>query len=396
MSEASRKRILFISPQPYFQWRGSPIRVSFNMLALFELGYEVDLLCLPFGEARHADRVRIIRVKNVGSLSDIPIGPSPWKLAFDFKLWRRARQLIREQRYDFIHAVEDAGIFALSLARLSQARFIFEKHSDPGSYRKGGLRNLVMSAYARVEARVIKQADAVIGTGPALVEQAQASAPDTPCHHIFDIASSLEEPVPERVTTIRQELQQEPDEVLITYVGSFAVYQGIDLLFDAIPRVVQQRSSVRFVIIGGTEAEIAARRKQLGAVADAVTFLGKIPPDELPNYLAASDVLLSSRIAGNNTPLKLLDYLKVGRCILATDNQANRLILDEESARFVDANSVSFAEGVCALVDDPALREQLAARGQTLIRDTYNFDEFKRRLGAVYEGLPSVDARDCL
>ncbi len=387
MSETARQRVLFISPQPYFQWRGSPIRVSFNMLALAELGYEVDLLCLPFGEDRHADRVRIIRVANFGTLRDIPIGPSPWKLIFDFKLWRRARQLIREQRYDFIHAVEDAGIFAPSLARRSQARFIFEKHSDPGSYRKRGLRNLVMAAYARLETHAVKQADAVIGTGPALVAQAQAIAPDTPCHHIFDIASSLEEPVPERVAAIRDELQQQPDEVLITYVGSFAVYQGIDLLFDAIPLVIQQKSQARFVIIGGTAAEIAERRRRLGSAADAVTFLGKISPDELPNYLAASDVLLSSRIAGTNTPLKLLDYLKVGRCILATDNQANRLILDDDTARFVQPIPTDFADGLCALVDDPALRQRLAARGQSLIRDTYNFDEFKRRLGEVYAGL---------
>ncbi|MDA0578448.1 MAG: hypothetical protein O3B24_10165, partial [Verrucomicrobia bacterium] len=45
------KRVLFIAPQPFLEWRGSPLRVSFNLRALTELGYEVDLLTFPFGDA---------------------------------------------------------------------------------------------------------------------------------------------------------------------------------------------------------------------------------------------------------------------------------------------------------------------------------------------------------
>ncbi len=388
-------RVLFISPQPFFQWRGSPIRVSFNLLALSELGYSVDLLTLPFGENRAIPGVRVIRVANSFGLKDIPIGPSAGKVVFDFRLWRRARQLIREEPYQVIHAVEDAGLIAVSLARLSRARLIFEKHSDPGSYRKGRLRNLVMGAYGRAEAYAIRHADAVIATGPGLAAQARAAAPDKPVYHIFDIPSSLADPDPDRVETLRCSLRRQANEVLITYVGSFAVYQGIELLFDSIPGLVRRHPGARFLIIGGTPAEIALRRERLRAegAEPAVTFLGKLPPDRLPNYLAASDILLSPRVAGTNTPLKLLDYLKAGRCILATDNAANRQILNEESAYFVPPDPASFVAGLSALVQDPARRRRLASRGRDLIRQTYNFSEFKRRLQKVYERLPARPGR---
>ena len=386
---AERKRVLFISPQPYFQWRGSPIRVGFNMLALSELGYDVDLLTLPFGEERKTPGVRTIRVSNIFGLKDIPIGPSIWKVPFDAKLWWRARRLIKEQPYDVIHAVEDAGFIGVSLARMSKAKLVFEKHSDPKSYRKGALRNFVMWLYGKVEAFSIRHADAVIGTGPGLVEQAKRIAPAIPAHHLFDIPSSLAEPDPARVETLRAALSREDDEVLITYVGSFAVYQGIELLFASIPEVVRRAPRARFLIIGGTAEEIHDRTEQLRAqhADQAVTFLGKVAPDDLPNYLAASDILLSSRIAGTNTPLKLLDYLKVGRCILATDNEANRQILDEESAFFVQPDEASSSEGLVAVVADAAVRERLASKGKELIRRTYNFEEFKRRLAGVYEAL---------
>jgi len=383
------RRILFISPQPFFQWRGSPIRVGFNMLALSQLGYEVDLLVLPFGEDREIPGVRILRVDNLFGLKNIPIGPSIWKVPFDFRLYRRARQLIREKPYDAIHAVEDAGFIGVFLARKSGAKLVFEKHSDPGSYRKKLLRNFVMWAYGKVEAFTIRHADAVIGTGPGLVEQALRMAPGKPCHHIFDIPSSLTEAEPSRVARIQGELRKNADEVLVTYVGSFAVYQGIELIFSSIPDVVRRVPNARFIIIGGTPDEIRERTEVLRGqgMEASVTFLGKIPPDELPHYLAASDVLLSSRIAGTNTPLKLLDYLKAGRCILATDNEANRQILDDESAYFVQPSIESFGSGVAAVVQDAGLRERLARKGTSLIRETYNFGEFKRRLGQVYRNL---------
>jgi glycosyltransferase involved in cell wall biosynthesis len=362
------------------------------MQALSELGYEVDLLCLPFGHPKDFPGVRVLRVGRVPGLSDMPIGPSIWKIPFAFKLWYRARQLIKAQRYDVVHAVEDAGIISISLARLSRAKLIFEKHSDAGSYRKGWLRNLILAAYQRAEARAIRHADAVIGTGPGLVAQAKAISPNGKCFHIFDIPSSLTDPDPERVRALRSELKRMADDVLITYVGSFAVYQGIDLLFGAIRKVAAVKPEARFVIIGGNDREIEERRSSLGEAADKVVFLGKIPPDQLPDYLAASDMLLSSRIAGTNTPLKLLDYLKVGRCILATDNQANRLILNEKTAFFVQPNIESFVGGIIHLIDNPDLREQLARTGSQLVLDKYNYHEFKRLLSEVYAAvLPAND-----
>lgn len=379
------KRILFISPQPYFEWRGSPIRVSFNMLALTELGYEVDLLCLPFGMEREIPGMRCIRVRNLPGLKHMPIGPSIWKIPFGFKLWRKARQLISGRPYDVIHAVEDAGFFAIPLARRSGARLVFEKHSDPASYKGRWLRNLIMRTYAGVEARSIRSADAVICTGPALAAQARKIAPAKAVYSISDIASSLVEPTAERTSAVRRQLQHGPEDVLITYVGSFAIYQGIDLLFSCIPAVVARFPRARFVIIGGTPEEIATRRDQLGAAAAQVEFLGKLPPDELPDYLAASDILLSSRIAGANTPLKLLDYLKVGKSILATDTEANRLILTEDTALFAAPEPGAFSDGIAYLVENPQRRLELGRNGKRLADEQYSYGRFKESLKQAYQ-----------
>jgi len=392
------KRVLFISPQPFFQWRGSPIRVGFNVQALAELGYKVDLLTLPFGEKKEITGVRIIRTSNIFLSRNVPIGPSLLKAMFDVLLLFKGLWLIFINRYDVIHAIEDAGVIGVILAGIAHCKFIFEKHSDPSSYRKGPLRNLVMLLYAKVERFSIKHADTVITTGHGLAKQALAMGYSMPVHHIPDIPSSLTESSEQKTAEIRKKLGAGKDELLITYVGSFAVYQGIDMMFAAIPEVIDKYLNAKFVIIGGTADEIAEKREWLSkkgvksrlatdVIKDegCVIFIRKVPPDELPNYLSASDVLLSPRLAGINTPLKLLDYLKAGRAIVATDIESNVLILDQTTAVIVKPEASDFSKGICRLLEDKNLRVGLGENGQKLIKEKYNFIEFKNKLSLCYE-----------
>ena len=379
-------RILLIAPQPFFQWRGSPLRVSFNARALAELGYAVDLLVMPVGQDLPLPGVTLHRAPNIIRARDLPIGPSLPKAILDISLYFKAAALARRQAYTVFHGIEDAGPIAAVLARRHRAKVVFEKHSDPASYKKGLIRNFVMAGYRRVERFSIRRADAVICTGPALVDQARAIAPAKPVHHIFDIPSSLVEPDPARAAAVRKKLGLAPDAVLALYVGSFAVYQGIDLLFQALPAALRKASDLQVVIIGGSPEQIAARQAEMAAAgcAGRVHFPGQIHPDELPHTLAAADILLSPRIAGTNTPLKLLDYLKAGRAIVACDNPANRLIVDDSNACLVAPAPEAFAAGLAALAADTPLRERLGAAGHRLYLSTYNYHQFKQRLGAAY------------
>lgn len=384
-----KPRVLLISPQPFFQWRGSPLRVRFDVQALAELGYDVDLLVMPVGEDKSIPGVELHRAPNYIRAKELPIGPSLPKALLDVALYFKASALARRRRYRVFHGIEDAGPIAAVLARRHGAKMVFEKHSDPASYKKGFLRNAIMAAYRRVERFSILRADAVVATGPALVEQVRAIAPGKPVHHIFDVPSSLVEPDPALVRQARERLGLPPGAVLALYVGSFAVYQGIDLLFQAIPLALRKNPDLFFAVIGGSPEQIGQRQTALMdlGLADRVLFPGHVHPDELPHLLAAADILLSPRIAGGNTPLKLLDYLKASRAIVACDNPANRLILDESTARLAAPDAASFADGVAALAADAPLRERLGAAGHRLYLSTYNYRQFRQRLSDAYRQL---------
>ncbi len=380
------KKILLISPQPFFQWRGSPIRVGFNLLALTQLEYGVDLLTLPIGEKREIKGARVIRVANPLRIKNVPIGPSIAKLFFDFLILFKGISLCLKNRYDVIHGIEEAGMIAVLLAKVFGAQVIFEKHSDPSSYKKGALRNVIMKLYSMVERMAVRFADAVIGTGVGLVRQVESMGTGTRAFHIFDIPSSLSEPAPDEVERLKKELQKQDDEILITFVGSFAVYQGVDLMFTSIPYVVHDYPLVRFIVIGGSDTEILERKAVLAknGMDEKVSFLGKVPPDMLPNYLAASDILLSPRVSGVNTPLKILDYMKVGRAIVATDVESNRLLVDENTAVLAKPEPELFAVAIASLAMDQSKRDAIGKAGRHLYETRYNFQQYRQRLADCY------------
>lgn len=362
--------------------------MRFDLQSLSDLGFHVDLLALPMGDDLPIPNVRRIRPWNPLRIQHVPIGPSLRKASFAPILLAEALRLVAKNRYDALHCVEDAGLIGALVKRITGRPFVYERHSDPASYRHGPLRNLVLAGYSRLEAWALRYADAVV-TGPALVPQTRALAPAQRVHPIASIPSSFMEADDEAAAEIARGLKRSADEVLVTYAGSYAAYQGIELMFEAMLPVFRNDTNVRFVIIGGSPGEIAKKKEWLAdrQVESRVSFIGMVHPDEIPSHLAAADILISPRLAGKNSPIKLLDYFKAGRAIVATDNHANRAYLDESNSILTEQTAENLADGITRLVRDPGLRERLAGAGRKAIDEVYNYDEFKRRLGICYAEL---------
>lgn len=392
--DVKQPHILFISPQPFFEWRGSSIRVKFNVMALSESGYNVDLLTLPIGQDDPSIVARVIRVWNPFNAKKIAIGPSPLKLWFDLLLLIRGFFLVIENKYTVIHGTEEAGSICYLLSLICRAKSVYEKHSDTGSYKnsKSKFKNAFLDVYHWMEKQTIRRASMTIATGPGLSEQAKQSAPNANVVTIPDIPSSTVEPDVHAVNAAREKITNRKNQIVVTYVGSFASYQGIDIIFDCIPDVLKKNTNVKFLIIGGDQTEISYYQNSLNQLDistsgenQQVMFAGKIAPDLLPAYLVASDILLAPRKSGINSPLKILDYFKAGSAIVATNTVANQRLLNEGTAVLCEFEATSFAESILSLANDSSRRTLLGQNGYKEYQKKYNFSVFKQQLGMAYQ-----------
>ena len=174
--------------------------------------------------------------------------------------------------------------------------------------------------------------------------------------------------------------------VVFMYVGNLEVYQGIDLLLESFALHHRARSSDRLVIIGGVPGDVVryrAKAERLGLSA-VVDFRGHQPVSRMAEFFAEADVLVSPRIKGTNTPMKIYSYLDAEKPVLATNLFTHTQVLTPDVAVLADPKPAAFAEGFLRLSDSPETRRELAAKGKLLMSTTYSMGAFKKSVSDMY------------
>ena len=180
-------------------------------------------------------------------------------------------------------------------------------------------------------------------------------------------------------------------DTLLMYVGNLERYQGVRLMLQAFARVQQPAAAPRngLVIIGGDADRIAhyqALARELG-VAERCHFLGPQPVGLLATLLRQADILMSPRIQGTNTPLKLYSYLDSGVPVLATRLTTHTQIVNGDQALLCDTTPEAMAAGIEALASSPALRRHLAGNARCLIATHHSMEGFRQQLLDIYQVL---------
>lgn len=379
-------RILLVAPQPFYSERGTPIAVRLLAATLAETGHSVDLLTYPYGEDIATGNITLLRCRRFPGVRHIPIGFSVSKLLTDLVLTASFIRLARKGGYDVIHAVEEAVYPALMLKRLHGAKVVYDMDSSIAeqlaSYR------LVPRALGRVlhaaERWAMRRADHVIAVCDDVAERAGPCKTADRIHVIPDVPVDADED--ETVEPLSAFVGE--DRPVALYVGNLEPYQGIDLLLETAERLPQD-CNVAVVVVGGSEPRLSQYRRKLDEreLSHRVYFVGPRSLGQLKGLLAQADVLLSPRITGGNTPLKIYSYMASGRPVLATRLNAHTQVLDDDRALLAGPEPAAFAAALLRLLGDADLRHALARRAEVVVRRDYSQSAFRRRVGDAYRAI---------
>jgi glycosyltransferase involved in cell wall biosynthesis len=182
----------------------------------------------------------------------------------------------------------------------------------------------------------------------------------------------------------RKNLNVAPDEVLVGFAGSFSLWHGIEILEQAMVRLLNDPSTshLRFVLMGngllhGEMRSALADYEKMGRVI----FTGSLPSEKVIEYLDASDILVSphipmpdgSRFFGS--PTKLFEYMAMGKGIVASrlEQLAEVLEHDRNGWLVTPADVEELTGAIRGLALDPAKRESLgiAARRAAIERHSW-------------------------
>lgn len=178
---------------------------------------------------------------------------------------------------------------------------------------------------------------------------------------------------------------------IILYAGTFEAYQGLHLLLDAAPSIVRRSPEVRFLCLGGNPGQIAAiqARAREHAVAQHFIFPGTVPPEDVERHFRIASVLVSPRISGTNTPLKIYSYLRSGVPILATNIRSHTQVLTPGVALLVEPQPECIAAGILRLLEDSQLGRRLVRNALQLADESYSPEAYHAKVAEVCSFLVS-------
>jgi glycosyltransferase involved in cell wall biosynthesis len=358
-SHSSRLRVLLIAPQPFYEDRGTPIAVHQTLVALSKLGFKVDLATFPVGSEVDLPNVRIVRTANPLCFRSVPIGFSFQKIVLDLCLLFTVLRLARRKNYICAHGVEEGAGLALVCKVLFGTSVVYDMQSSipeqlrhVRGFRRGPGRWLALL----FERWLVKGANSIIASS-GLKQRVLSIQPEK---KVFECAfegcnpTSKNEELAGRLGILNRPT--------VVYTGNFAPYQGLEKLLDAAILVRQELPEVAFVLVGGTGPEISRLNLLVEAreLTNNVQLIQRQPRENMPDYLALANVLVLARSNAENTPLKLFDYLKGEKPIVATDIPAHRAILSEKTAILVAPTANALARGILLALKNNSYTKKIA------------------------------------
>lgn len=181
---------------------------------------------------------------------------------------------------------------------------------------------------------------------------------------------------------------------LVVYAGSISRLEGVDVLLQAIPTIVEQCPKLKLVIAGsvasydpvcGRPIDYEEMAWELRAGANVV-FTGMLPADQVVDLLAAADCLVIPKVdhPANSaaSPIKMGEYLASGRPVVATRvSELDTWLRHSEDVWFCrPGDPVDLAAGIVCVLADDRLAKKLGTNGGRVARYVCDYHEWARRV----------------
>jgi glycosyltransferase involved in cell wall biosynthesis len=234
---------------------------------------------------------------------------------------------------------------------------------------------------------VFNQLNAVIGISQNIVDSLQRAGVErsivTFLPPVMDVRRF--DPNVSTQAAARQKIGLPQAEPIILYIGNLTATKGIDILLNAVPLILSQKPSCRFVFTFDLDLkdsaserkrkiEVLRRIKELG-LQDHIKCMGVV--HDIPRLLIAADVVVApflSTIGPSDYPLVLLEAMAVGRAVVSTSVGGIPEIIDQGQTGVLvsPGDAQELAEAVVNLLSDSDHRHQIGQSAASFLRQTFD------------------------
>lgn len=187
---------------------------------------------------------------------------------------------------------------------------------------------------------------------------------------------------------IRQELNWNNKKIIVMNRYFKPIY-GIEYFLDALPEIIQNEPDARVVLIGSgpLEARLRTIVKEKG-LEGIVHLTGAVDNKDMPGYLVASDIYVSSSLSDGSS-LCLLESMSCGLPVVVTDIPANLEWVKNGFNGFIvpRKDSKEIAKKITCLLADRDLRRKMGQRNVAVAQERANWNKNFEKLEKIYQYL---------
>ena len=199
-----------------------------------------------------------------------------------------------------------------------------------------------------------------------------------------------------------QHSPQHEDQILkLLYAGRIYPEKGIDTLIDAMQKLVfsQGKRNIRLSLAGSGSVEYEYHLRQFvnqAGLTDYVSFLGWVPPDEVPGLLSKFDVLLLPSIWPEPFSRAVLEGMISGLVVVATRTGGTpEIIVDGENGLlYMPNDSDDLARKIIHLVNDPESRKQMRSAGRQTVLEGFTMTKMMDEIEGFLQNVAHVSTTE--
>ena len=301
--------------------------------------------------------------------------------AFDVSSARQLARLVTQQRIDVVHAhmARDYSLAAYATRR-GAAKFVVTRH--------------VLFPLNRFHKRTLAHAACVIAVSEATARsvRSQGVVPPEKIRVITNGIDADRYSHGQSRSEFRSSLRVPVDCQLIGSIGELRRLKRHDDFIRAAAIVARDNPSAYFVLAGSAASSDGVERESLEQLVDQVglkerfRFLGWL--GNSADLLRSLDVFVSASET-ESFGLVIAEAMAAGAAVVATATDGAREVTAEgETGVLVPIGSIEeIAKAIASLLSDNAGRRELAARGETRVKQLFSLDRMVDETERLYKSL---------
>jgi len=298
--------------------------------------------------------------------------------------------------FDIILVRDDPlmALAAVKIRRASGIPVVYQmshlKEEENLAYSRGGIYGSRLTNFMKGTAgrwlrnRLLRRADAVLPISERM--KATLASFGVPASTMFVVPEGVDARITEEsfatsAEQLRRGLGLKNKRVLL-YLGTMNGFREPGFLLRLLRAVLREAPDAHLLMVGDSphsEDLPSLKKKSDGLGLSAhVTFTGRVPREEVPAYICASEIGLSpfppNSVLVNNSPIKVLEYLNMGRPVVASDIPEQKKIIEQSGGGYcVSHRETAFVEAILRLLRDPTRARVMGRRGQRYVREKRDF-----------------------